>query len=659
MLTQQSLNRRSFLVSAAAIAGGFALSIKVPAESVSARMPTVGQDFPPLNRPTDFSAWLAILEDDTVIVRCPMPEIGNGVMTQVCMTISEELRCDVTKLSPEFASPTRDYLEDGVYTNANSNPMLSFFCGRSTDAVRTKALLQAGASARERLKTVAAETWSVPVTEITVENSVLTHAKSGKTLRYGEVAAQAAAAELETEPELKPESEWTILGKTTPGKIQNPEIVTGQVVYGIDVILPDMLYAALIQSPVMGGRLKSYDADAIKDMPGVHSIVVVDPDEVRIDPPVPAPYGPTGAAQAGIAVVADHYWQARKALEALPIEWTDGDGAKWVENDMVKESAFTRINNGEIEPILANGDVSVLADGDVVEAEYWTPYCENAMLEPLNGTALVTKDSVDLWLSTQQQAQYWSIAAEEAAVAPENARVHQTFVGGAFGRHNWGDDGRMVVAVAKKVPDRPVHVIWSREETFRQGRYRDAMAAKLRASLGPDGMPVAIQAEAVAGPLAGYFSHPVMQGLIANTSVGWTNIGTHILTGPYRGPGYNSAAFMVESFVDELARTAGIDPLEYRLKLFANYADLGWTGVLKLAAEKAGWGKTLPKGQGMGIAVSNWAADLSTDPPFWGSTICTVAQVEVTREGVLTVNQLAVAIDVGKVLNKAAVAYQI
>jgi isoquinoline 1-oxidoreductase beta subunit len=658
MLAEQKLTRRNLLLSTAAIAGGFALSVKVPAIRAAAKFPTVGTPFPGLSLPEDFSAWLAILEDDTVVVRCPMPEIGNGVLTQVGMTIAEELRCDVTRLAPEFTSPERDALDNGVFSNAITSSSLAFFCGRSTDALRTKAMLQAGASARERLKAAAAAEWGVPVAEVTAENSVLSH-KSGKSLRFGEVAVAATKIELDAEPELKPESEWTILGKTEPGKLQNAQIVQGQIVYGIDVIVPGMKYAALMQCPVQGGSLVSYDESAIKGMPGDPKVIVVDPTEKRIDPLVPPAYGPVAWPMWGVAVVADHYWQARKALEALPIEWDLGDGAKWTDDAALKEYAFSRIESGEIEPTVTIGDQTAIDSSEVISAEYFTPYCDNAMLEPLNGTALVTDDGVDFWFSMQNQAQYWSVVSQEAEMAPEKTRLHQTFVGGAFGRHNWGDEGYMITAVAKKMKGTPVHVIWSREETFAQGRYRDAMASRLSAVLGEDGYPVAIKAESVAGPLAGYYSHPMLMGLIPNATAAWENINTHILTGPYRGPGYNSASFMIESFTDELAAAAGVDPLEYRLNLYSKWVDPGWVKVLETIKEKAAWGKELPAGQAQGVAICNWAADLQAEPPFFGSTIACVAHVEVTKDGTLTVHSLDVAFDLGKVMNRDAVLAQL
>lgn len=416
-----TMNRRSFLVSAAAVGGAFTLGIRVPREA--AAMPSIGSEFPAMQRETDLSAWISILPDDTVIVRSPMPENGNGVMTQVGMTIAEELRCDLDKIQPEFASPTRDFLEDGVYTA--SGGAVAFFSGRSTSADRNTSLLQAGASARERLKGAAAQRWGVETADVEAENSVLTNTISGETLRFGEVVLDAVSIELDEEPALKPEAEWTILGKRSINRVHNPLVVTGKATYGIDVIQENMLYGALMQSPVQGGRLKSYDFDAIKDMPGVHSVVVVDPDAELPESPNLAPFGSV-PVQSGIAVLADHYWQARKALEALPVEWDAGPGAEWADDVQMREAAFAALDAEDLEVVADYGDASVLDDAEtIVEHEYWTPYTDNAPIEPLNGTALVTDDRVDVWHPTQHTQQAWGLAVEETGVAPENVHVHQ------------------------------------------------------------------------------------------------------------------------------------------------------------------------------------------------------------------------------------------
>lgn len=292
----------------------------------------------------------------------------------------------------------------------------------------------------------------------------------------------------------------------------------------------------------------------------------------------------------------------------------------------------------------------------MVEAEYWTPYTDQAPIEPLNGTCLVTDDRVDLWHPTQHTRQAWATAVEETGMAPEKVFAHPTFIGGAFGRRVLGDDVRMVVAIAKQVKGRPVKVIWTREEMFRQGRYRPAVATRFKAGLGKDGMPVAIHGKATGGGVmtSAFHDGPLGTALVPNKLFQVKQLPFHIMTGWYRGPGYNTFSFMVESFVDEMAHAAGIDPLEYRLQMYANYRDPGWTKTLEVVAEKSGWSKELPKGEGMGVAVSNW----SMNEEHFGTTVANVAHVEVTQEGVLTVKQIDVAMDTGKIMNEDAVRAQ-
>ncbi len=640
------LDRRGFLISALAVGGGLSLGV----------IPTGAQALGKDGEPCEFCPWITIAPDDTVTVQVPTPEIGNGAMTQCAMTVAEELNCAWPTIHAEFASTNRNFQQQNVYANG-PGPIYGFFAGRSTNAGRLKPLLQAGASARERLKTAAAQAWKVPVSEVVAKDSVLTHAPTGRTLRYGQVAARAAAVVLDKEPAPKPRSEWTLLGRAAPGKLNNAAIVRGQTQYGMDVRLPNMLYAALMQSPVHGGKLKSYDFEAIRRMPGVHSVVVVDPSEPRVKLPFDSPLPmSTSTAQSAVAVLADHYWQARKALEALPVVWDDGEGARWKSTEQLQDAALAVCESpGKV--MLTRGDGAgplTSGEGRLVEASYLTPYCEHAAIEPLNGTALVTADRVDLWHPSQQSQQAFCVAVEESGVDPKNVYVHQTFVGGGFGRRVFGNDVRMVVAVAKKVPGRPVHVIWSREEVMRQGRYRPMEAAKLSARLDAQGMPVVLRARAAGNghSLTGLQDSVYAGGAIPNVQMETAVMPIHILTGPYRGPSYNTNAFFAESFIDECAHAANIDPLEYRLKLLAAWPDPHWAKCLKEAATQSGWGQPLPRGQGRGIAISNWSGG---GKPNAGTTVAAVARVEVTPAGVLTVHQVDLAVDPGGVVNQDAV----
>ncbi len=656
------LSRRGFLITTAVVAGGMGLGISA---AHAANIVGAPWAMDPAQSSTEISAWIEIAADDSVTVRVPTPEIGNGIMTQIAMTVAEELDCDWSKIRAEFASPLRDIHEKGVYSG--SLGLIGFFSGRSTNSERTKTLLQAGASARERLKAAAAATWKVAPGEITASDSVLTHTATGRTLRFGQVASKAATIVLNPEPTPKPHSEWTLLGKATPTKLNGPLIVNGSATYGLDVRPAGMVYAALRQSPVHGGKLKSYNADAIRTMPGVLAVVSVDPAEPRGaagTPPTSTMGFAESTAQSAVAVIAEHYWQARKALDALPVEWDDGDGAKWKTTEQLDKALVAALDSPVEKPFKLVGDVSALdsppAGMKIVEATYNTPYSEHACMEPLNGTALVTDGAVELWHPSQHPHQALLVAADEARVSADKVTYHQTYVGGAFGRRVYGNDVRMVVAVAKKFPGRPVQVVWSREEMTRQGRYRPIIAAKMTAGLDASGMPLALHGRAASNKgffNVGFAENPYASKLVPNVRIDVHELPLHILTGPYRGPGYNSFAFIVDTFIDECAHAASADPLEYRIKLLSGWPDRGWTQCLKEVAQQSGWGKALPKGMGQGVAIANWGNDAGKAET--GTTVAVVATVEVTPRGILKVHTLDVAFDTGKMMNRDAVLTEI
>jgi isoquinoline 1-oxidoreductase subunit beta len=655
-IQNELLDRRQFLISASLAAGGWALGI-VSAESNASTVPWSAD----VREGDELSAWVEISRDDTVTMRVPTPEIGNGAMTQVAMNIAEELGCDWSRVNVQSCSVQRDYLEKGVYNSG----FLPFFGGHGTDKVRMTRALQLGASARERLKAAAAVRWHVSVSEIDAKDSVLTHRPSGRRARYGELAAAAAKIKLPAEPALKPQSEWTFLGKASPGKLHAPAVVDGRAIFGIDVIVPGMVHAALMQSPVHGGKLKSHHPEAVLGMPGVRAVVVVDPSKT-VGSPVPekSTWGfADNQTQSGVAVIADHYWQAKRALDALPVEWDAGSGAQWQSQEQIYASARALLDASGGTVLRKSGEPGTVQSDKVVEAIYSTPYCENATMEPLNGTAHVTADGAEVWCPTQDTLMAYWVTIDETGLPPEKVKIHQTYVGGGFGRRTMADDVRMVVAVARGYPGVPVKTIWSREQCFQQGRFRTPITTKFRASLGKDGYPLAVTSRAsLVGtrptfrlPL-GYDDIPYFtSGIIPHVQFSMVNLPVNILNGAYRGPCFNSHAFFVETFIDECAVAAGIDPLEYRLRLVSRW-DKAWSDCLRVAAEKAGWGKPLPRGEGRGIAITSWPGASKHD---FGTTMCAAARIKVSREGELTVEQVDVAFDCGRVANRGAVRAQI
>jgi isoquinoline 1-oxidoreductase subunit beta len=656
---QVDQDRRQFIVSVSLAAGGLALGI-VSARA-TAGVPASGPWSSDAIAGSELSPWIEIANDDTVTMHLPTPEVGNGAMTQVAMNVTEELACDWSRVKVEFCSIQRDYLDKGVYNSG----FLPFFSGHGTDKVRMTRALQIGASARERLKSAAASRWRVSVAEIDAQNSVLTHVPSGRRLRYGEVAAAAAKVKLPTEPALKPQSEWTFLGKASPGKLHAPQVVNGSATFGIDVQVPGMVHAALMQSPVHGGKLKSHRPEAVLGMPGVRAVVVVDPSKTKGSPvPQKSTWGfGDNQAQSGVAVIADHYWQAQRALDALPVEWDVGPGVQWKSSEQIYEAARGLLDTGGGTVLRNSGDVATVKSEKVVEAVYSTPYCENAQLEPLNGTALVTADGAEVWCPTQDLLQAYWVAIDETGLPPEKVKIHEAYVGGAFGRRTMADDVRMVVAIAREFPGVPVKTIWSREQCFQQGRYRTPIITRFKAALGGDGYPLAVTSRASfvgTRPLyrlpLGYDDMPYFtSGIIPNVHFSSTNLPVHVLNGAYRGPCFNSHSFFVESFIDECAVAAGIDPLEYRLKLVSRW-DKPWSDCLRVAAEKAGWGRPLPRGEGRGIAITSWPQAAMHDA---GTIMSAAARVKVSREGELTVEQVDVAFECGRVANRNAVRAQI
>lgn len=646
------LSRRDFLITTAIVGGGLAISM-VPGSSEAAS--TGG--------PTEVGPWLSIAPDDRVVLRVPNPECGNGVSTFLASLIVEELNCDWQRVRLETPSLNRDVRENYPYAMVEGET--SPWAGRSTTDRTMRQLQQIGASARERLRSAAAAKWRVPVNEVDARNSVLTHAATKRSLRYGEVAAAAASVSLAREPTIKDPKDFTLAGRRRDGKLVDRDIVNGGATYGIDVRVPGMVYGAIRQCPVHGGRLASFDFDAIRQMPGVLGAVAIDPDAPRKRIKTPANDGES-FAQSAVVVVAEHYWQARQALDALPVKWNDGAGARWKDTAQVNQAVVQELDRqaaSHAEKVIQDlGDArGVLAKGErIVESTYLTPFADQAPLEPLNATALYTPERLEIWHGGANSVQSFKVAAEEADVSFEKIFQHQTLMGGNFGRRNFSDDLRLVVAVAKQFPGKPVQVIWSREEMTRQGRYRWQTAGRLRASLGADGLPQALLTRIcrTGYGIAGIDNIAYTKfGLIPHCRIETRDFPLHVLWGSYRAPGYNSYAFMMESFIDECAQAAGIDPLQYRLKLLEKCPDPGWERCLEEVAAQSGWGTKLPPGQGRGIAISNWGNWVSKDPQA-GTTAAAVAHVEVSKEGALRVLRIDLAFDCGKVIDRDLVTAQ-
>src|SRR6202521_4733072 len=402
----REINRREFIVTAATVGGGLALGLSFPKNSALGAADTPKISARPWEslagkRDIEVGPWVVIAPDDTVTIRIGQSEMGQGVITSCAKMLVEELECDWSKVRAEYVSVNRHFRENKIYKRLTTTSSSSVRLGRPY-------LQQAGASARERLMAAAAQTWGVPRSELTVKDGVITHTPTRRTLRYGQVAQKAAAINLSTEPKIKTPDQYTLMKKPTK-LLDVPPKVDGSATYGIDVRVPGMLYAAAKASPVFKGKVKSYKADAVKNRPGVHSVVEFGGEEI----------------EAGVAVVADSYWHARTALDALPIEWDEGTHGNDTSEEFFKSSRAA-LDEPAATVVTKKGDPEgALKDSSqVVEAVYEVPYLDHTVMEPFNCTVQVTPDRVDIWVGSQDPENATIDAAKVAGVPVEHVYLH-------------------------------------------------------------------------------------------------------------------------------------------------------------------------------------------------------------------------------------------
>jgi isoquinoline 1-oxidoreductase subunit beta len=638
MTAISGMSRREFVVTTLAVGGGLALSLSFPqneAERAGVAVRLSGRPWESLAGKSDIEVgpWLMIAPDDTVTIRVGQSEMGQGVITSCAKMVAEELECDWSKVRAEYVSVNRHFRENKVYQRLTTTSSSSVRLGRPY-------LQQAGASARERLMAAAAQTWGVPRSELTVKDGVITHTPTRRTLRYGQVAQKAAAIKLPAEPKIKTPDQYTLMKKPTK-LLDVPPKVDGSATYGIDVRVPGMLYAAAKASPVFKGKVKSYNADAVKNRPGVHSVVEFSGEEI----------------EAGVAVVADSYWHARTALDALAIEWDEGTHGNDSSEEFLKSSRAALDEPGATVVTKKGDPDAVLKNAPkVVEAIYEVPYLDHVVMEPFNCTAQVASDRVDIWAGSQEPEGATIDASKITGLPIEKIYFHNCFLGGGFGRRGNRDDVRQAVAIAKQLDGRPVKVIWSREETTRHGYYRPMRVSRFRAALGPDGMPTAWTTRVVGLDENYPGDEQVLRGLhklpyfAPNQQFDYHLRKTHVPTGPWTSVGRSQNEFFLETFVDELAHAAGKDPYQYRRALLEANSEFrfakSWIQVLGAVADNSGWGKKLPAGTGMGIAIGDSRRLSRTE-----ITICaTVATVTVSKKGEVRVERLDVAMDTGPFL---------
>jgi isoquinoline 1-oxidoreductase subunit beta len=626
-MTDTTLSRRQFVTTALTAAGGFALGVGIVAPAGAATLSVRPWNDDATQLPGEINAWVVIQPDDTVIIRYGRAEMGQGSFTTLPQILAEELECDWAFVKPEYASANRNFRENKVYG--------SLATGGSRAVRETGEIVQqAGASARERLIAAAAKRWNVPTAECSAAMSKITHKPTGRTFRFGELAAEAAAIKLDREPALKHPDQYKFIGRRL-ARLDIPLKINGAAKYGIDLEVPGMVRAAIIKSPVFGGTVKSVDERAIASRRGVIQVVKLNN---------------------AVAVVADRFYRAQSALKALPIEWEVGAAGSTNSAQFRKEYLDALDQKGAVARHDGDVDAGMAKAAKFIEATYDVPIIAHAPMEPLNAIAHVQADRVDVWVGTQNADQALAFAAQASGMKPENVYVHNTFSGGGFGRRLGPDEVAQAVAVSKAV-GKPVKLVWTREEEIRQGRYRTQAAIRFKAGFAADGTPIALDMRNSAGS-----ANPAAakDGLDAQTTQGLINTAyklpnyrvisilknTHVPLGPWRAPGHSQNVYFMESFIDEMAHAAGKDPVQLRRELLAHRPD--FQQVLDVLVEKGDWGMPMPRGKGRGIAITE----------AYDSIVGMIAEVAVTN-GAVKVERVVIACDCGTVVNPRGVETQL
>jgi isoquinoline 1-oxidoreductase beta subunit len=628
-----NLTRRHFILTATSAAGGLMIGIGA-APAIAEAATVVAQPWDDDNAyvANEIDAWIAIDPDDSILIRYPRSEMGQGSMTALPMIVTEELHCDWAKVRVEYASANRNVRENNLYS-----PMRS--AGSRTVRGTQKKMQQVGASGRERLIAAAAARWNVPASECTAALSVVSHGPSGQTLRYGELTADAAKIKLAAEPAIKTPDQFTFIGKPMP-RIDVVHKIDGSAKFGIDTQLPGMVFAAINACPVAGGKLKNVDDSVLAGAPGVLQVV-------RLD-------------NAVAVVAAGSYWRAKQALARLQPEWDVG-AAGSVDSDQLSQAFHAALSETMV--IARNdGDVDQAMSGTAktFEAVYETPYLSHSPMEPMNATVHLQPDRLDVWVGTQAADEATEAAAKASGFEPEQVYLHNCFVGGGFGRRDASDEIIQAIAIAKVV-QKPVKLVWTREEDTRQDKFRPHAVVAFKAVAGSDGLPTAWSMRVVTSSiLASTGGKPPAKGPEPQAVAGLANNGynvrntrvealiknTHLPVWYWRAPGANQHVFALESFLDEIASSSGLDPYQVRRKLLEGKPD--WLKVLDTAAEKGDWGKPLPRGTARGIAICEDDDSLCAQ----------VAEVTVRPNGDVKVNRVTIALDTRYMVNPLTIAEQ-
>ncbi len=633
MAETTTFTRRQFVVGSAAGGAGLAFGFALTGAS---------QDALAITEPAtpEINAWVVIDPDDTVTIRIARSEMGQGTLTGLAQLVAEELDCDWSKVTTEYPTPGQSLARNrawGSFSTGGSRGIRD-----SHQYVR-----EGGAAAKLLLLEAAAGAWDVPVAECSGADSVITHGPTGRTTTYGKVAAAAAKLAPPLEVELKDPKDWKVAGHPVK-RLDTLDKLTGKQLYGADVSLPGMLNAAIKDCPVDGGALKSFDAKAIEKRPGVRKVVRVD--------------------DSTVAVVADTWWQAKTALDALPIEWDKGANANassatiaaLLDDGLTAEDAFVGNKAGDVHAALESA-------AKTVEADYSYPFQNHATMEPMNATAKWTPDRCEVWCPTQNGEAALAAAAEAAGLPAEQCDVYKLLLGGGFGRRGAGDYVTQAVKIAKELPGTPVKLLWTREEDMLHGMYHPITKARMTGGLDADGNLVGLHMRIsgqsiIAGLMPDRIGDQgdqlVFQGLlpeggqaisytIDNLLIDHAMRNSHLRPGFWRGVNVNQNCVYMECFIDELAHAAGRDPLEFRQALMKNHPKN--LAVLNAVAERAGWGTPAPEGVHRGLATLY----------AFNSYVAACAEVSVDDAGKLKMHRIVAATDPGHAVNPQQIEAQV
>ena len=633
---QVALTRRQFVVSSALASGGLALGFHFPAAAQSNELSTLGG--------SEINAWVVVRPDDSCVIRIARAEMGQGTHTGLAQLVAEELECDWAKVSLQTFTPGQNLARKRVWRNMSTGGSRGI--RESHEYVR-----QGGAAARIMLLQAAAAEWKVPVTELSVEKGVVTHAASGKTTSYGKLASQASKLPA-PDPKsitLKHPRDWKILGKS-PRRLDTAPKVNGSLKYGIDTVLPGMQYAAIKACPVFGGKLVSFDASKISSRRGIKAVVRVDDESV--------------------AVLADSFWRAKSALELLPITWDFGPNGKESSATIAERLREGLTSTNNVFADIDQGNVAEAIQGAAkkIEAVYGTPFVSHACMEPMNCTARVTADRAEVWVPSQNAEASLAALAAVTGLPLEKCEAYNPPLGGGFGRRGGTQDYvRQAALIAKQFPGTPVKLIWTREEDMTHDYFRPIGQCRLVAGIDAKGDMVGLHLRVSGQSINAYVSpHNIIDGkdrrqlqgywkdpgesqlgyTVPNLKVEYAMRNTHVPVGPWRGVNTNQNAIYLECFIDEVAKAAGKDPLAFRRNLIKNHPK--HLGVLDAVADKGGWDKPLAPGMFRGIAQ------------FMGYGSYTAAIAEVSIKGNdVKVHRLILATNCGHAVNPVQIASQI